>query len=1175
MREDKEKARLEYVDDLTGLYNRRYFRERLLEEKRKADTKGSSFALMMIDVDNFKPINDLRGHLTGDQVLTQVGRLLEMSVRSSDTLCRYAGDEFVVTLPETEEDDVIQVAERIKDNFSEARWVNENGKPIRPVTCSLGYAFYSEKGRGLNELVGGADQALYAVKRRGGNGFAGEKDLQREPAGRPLSTTPHIVDREKELGRLTTLLEPDHGEERRLVLIHGEAGVGKTRLVRELCQVLERKGGIALLGDCHEETRSIPYYPFREAFNRFFDERKDAGVALLKGLPEYSQRELTRILPRLKDMKPSELERAPDPFRLFEAARLLLQALCSRSKNPLLFALENLQWADDASLDLLHYLVRNLRETRIQLFGTYRTEEKEREPSLIRFAGSLRREGLSEEMLIESLSTSEVSAMLRLLYPGTRVPADFEEFIFQKSEGNPFFVEELVKFVSEEEIGDGLPSVREVPLSVRAILERRTDTLAPEMKEILACAALVGEAFEFEVLRKVQGRSRVETLDAVEAAVKAHIIRECFECGDERYMFTHSLMADVLYSGTGKMRRRLWHAQVGEALEDLYAERLGQLNGRLTYHFERGENWEKALKYAIRSGAQAKEDYANQEAIRLYEKAKLILPKLKRDSYEETITIAQGLGDTYGITGDYEKALQEYRFLDESARDKGDEKKEADALSKISSVHEIQGNYDEMMRYAERSYEIREKIGDRGRVAESLSKIGTVYLRRGHYEEALKCYGESLKIGREIDQKTSVANSLESIASVHWHCGDYVDALKCVGESLKIRREIEDKNGEACSLNMIGNIHWSRGDYREALKCHEKSLKIRREIGFKRGVAGSLTNIGNVHWARGEYGQAFKYHEESLKIDREMGYKTGVLAGLINIGNIHWVRGDFDSALKSHEGALKISKDIGDKMNVAMSLNNIGSVQTETGDYGKALRCHKESLAIRKEIGERTGIAESLIELGGVHQSLYDMEKAMEYHKDALSLTEKLGAKPEKMWALAKLGIDHYLLGDFERALGYLEAASGILAESEEGQPEPDVLAALGNVWLAKGDFTKAHESCDRLMRAAEKEGLKKYLAVAKKLKGETILNEAVNLSEAERELKEARKIAKKIGALPVLWKIHASLGSIYEKKGDKKKASAEFSKARKVVDEIASKIGHEDLKNTFLNSKQVQSINQ
>ncbi|TET47788.1 tetratricopeptide repeat protein [candidate division TA06 bacterium] len=232
-------------------------------------------------------------------------------------------------------------------------------------------------------------------------------------------------------------------------------------------------------------------------------------------------------------------------------------------------------------------------------------------------------------------------------------------------------------------------------------------------------------------------------------------------------------------------------------------------------------------------------------------------------------------------------------------------------------------------------------------------------------------------------------------------------------------------------------------------------------------------------------------------------------------------------------------------------------------------------MEIWEKIGNKKGMASGLMEMGTFYQQLYDIEKATEYHEQSLGLMEEMGMKAEKTAVFARIGSDCHLAGDDKMALRYLNDALEIVEELGIREPEPGVLGALSEVWLSRGDSTKADEFCERLLRMAEKEGLKKYLAVAKKLKGEIILNEAVSLNEAERELKEAGKIAKKIGALPVLWQIHASLGKTYEKKGDKKKAFAEFKKARKIVDDLASKIGDEDLKNTFLNSIQIQSINQ
>ncbi|TET44367.1 tetratricopeptide repeat protein, partial [candidate division TA06 bacterium] len=1031
MARPKQKERLEYVDDLTGLHNRRYFREKLLEEKRRADKKGSSFALAMIDLDNFKPINDFYGHLTGDQVLSQVAALLEKTIRPSDILCRYAGDEFVMIFPEIREDDVIRVAERIKENLAQASWTDEKGEPIQPVTCSLGYTFYAEKGRDLEALVGWADQALYTVKRRGGNGHCGEKDIPKKSIGRPLVSTPYIVGRDSESARLRSLLQEAHQEKGRLVLIHGEAGVGKTRLVKELQQILERRGGTALVGGCHEETRAIHYYPFREAFSRFFSEKKEERSLLLKNLPGYSQRELARILPGLTELQPSELDRAPDPFRLFEAVRLLFVTLTKQAKDSLLFIVEDLHWSDGASLDLLQYLARNLKKTGVLLCGTYRTEEAvgQEGSRLLRFAGSLQREGLSEEIALEPLSAESISAMVRLLYPGIKVSRELQDFLYQKTEGNPFFAEELLKFLTEEEVREGLPKIQEVPQSVHAVLQRRIDSLDPGTKEILACGALIGEEFEFEVLQTIQDRSQREILDAVEAGVKTHIVRESFERGEERYRFIHALMADVLYSGIGKVRRRLWHGQAGEALENIYAGRLQQLNGRLVYHFERGEKWEKGLNSALRSARQAKNDYANQEAIHLYRKAREILPRLNRESEEERIAIAEGLGDVYQITGDYEKALEEYRFVEDSARAKGEEKKEADALSTISKIYDLQDNFDEMMAYAEKSYGIYRKTRDQKGLAESLHSIGSVHMNRGDYDEALECYKKSLKIREEIGEKRGAALSLRSIGIVHVNRGDYAEALDYYKRSLNIQKEIGNKRDVGSSLNSIGNVFADQGKYAKALEYYEDTLAIRREIGDRSGIAGTLFNIGRIHSDRGNYGKALKCLGEALKIQREIGNRRHVAMSLNSIGIIHWNHGDYDDALRCYEKALKIQREIGDTPGSTLSLHNIGIIHANRGNYGKALKCYEEALNIQREIGGKRGMAQTLHSIGVVHWSRGDYEQALKCHEESLSTKREIGDRRGVAVSLISIGNIHVNRGDYTEALKCYEEALNIQRE--------------------------------------------------------------------------------------------------------------------------------------------------
>jgi tetratricopeptide (TPR) repeat protein len=1071
-----------------------------------------------------------------------------------------------------------------------------------------------------------------------------------EAMGRPLQTAPKMVGREKELRRLRILLESVHRRTRiglpKMVLINGEAGIGKSRLVREVQRDVVSQGGTVLIGNCYEETQSIPYYPFRDALKQFFEINKEEAISIFIKLPDYSQWELAQILPGLRELKSPEFERSSDKYRLFESFRLFFENIGERLESnkhtepksgrpsyaqratagrhmgpnrvhlPLLLIIEDLHWSDEASLDLLHYLSRNFRETSpmaghnpILLLGTYRTEDAEPSRGVGKLTSLLQKENLSEEIKLQPLPRDEVSTLLKQLTPGLEQSKQFQVDLYKRTEGNPFFVEELMKYFSrtsvslvdtgfsKEDLETGIPT------SIQGILQRRANSLSPEMKEVLTCGALIGEEFDFEVIRRVLNRTDEEILDAVEGGVQEHFVRESYERGEEGYRFNHSLMSDVLYTGIGKTKRRIWHGKVGEALEEVYAGRLEVLNGQLSYHFEMGEKWEKAVDYALKSANHAKDVYANQEAIRMYEKAREILPRLKVGQtilsvIKTEIAIAEGLGDVYELTCDYEKALQEYRMMEEFARSKGDEKKEGEAISKRAGVYEHQGNYDEALVFEERSYEILRKTDDQNKLAWSLDNVGMIHWRRGNYIKAMKCHEEALKIAREIGNKKFVPKILNSIGIVHEERGNNREAMKYYEEALKGVREIGDKKRERMVLNNIGNVNLTRGDTIKALKCFEGALKINSEIGDRRSAAINLFNIGNVYNTRGEIIEALKYYEESVTIFSEIGDKYYVENNLNNIGVHYWKLGDYRDALKIFENSLAILKKIGSKKTLALSLNNIGVIHFNLGDYGKALNYLKESYRIQKKIDYKMGTAWNLFDLGTLHQFLFNLDQAMQYHKECITLMKEIEANNEMVNVLTEIGTNYFLLGENEESLQYLNEALGIVLEIGSAD-EPCVLETLSEVWLSKGDFKKSSNYCKRLLKLAEKDGLKGYLVRGRKIKGEILLAEVVSsqfsvvrqkkiktsansaslrlkLKRAEKELKEALKIAEEIGAKPQLWQIHASLGKIYSAtgaRGSNNKAKEQFTKSKVIIQKIASTIGDEKLKKTFLNSKQVRSI--
>lgn len=159
-------------DPLTGLNNRRFLMDRLAQEMQRADRHREPLAFAMLDLDQFKPINDQFGHVVGDKVLREVGNAISRCVRVSDVASRYGGDEFAIILPQTPAEGALRVCERMLRAVAELELHDPTGTLVK-VTASLGLACYpAEDLETPEDLVRSADDALYGAKRSGRNRFS-------------------------------------------------------------------------------------------------------------------------------------------------------------------------------------------------------------------------------------------------------------------------------------------------------------------------------------------------------------------------------------------------------------------------------------------------------------------------------------------------------------------------------------------------------------------------------------------------------------------------------------------------------------------------------------------------------------------------------------------------------------------------------------------------------------------------------------------------------------------------------------------------------------------------------------------------------------------------------------------------------------------------------------------
>jgi diguanylate cyclase (GGDEF)-like protein len=165
------------TDELTGLSNHRRFQEALASELERARRFDTGIGLVMLDVDNFKQVNDTYGHQVGDHVLREVARVLRTESREVDEPARYGGEELAVILPAADLEGAYGLAERVRAGIESLTIAIDGGDPLR-VTASFGVAALPESAHDQGSLIAAADAALYSAKRTGKN-----RTIRAEPQG--------------------------------------------------------------------------------------------------------------------------------------------------------------------------------------------------------------------------------------------------------------------------------------------------------------------------------------------------------------------------------------------------------------------------------------------------------------------------------------------------------------------------------------------------------------------------------------------------------------------------------------------------------------------------------------------------------------------------------------------------------------------------------------------------------------------------------------------------------------------------------------------------------------------------------------------------------------------------------------------------------------------------------
>jgi class 3 adenylate cyclase/tetratricopeptide (TPR) repeat protein len=726
-----------------------------------------------------------------------------------------------------------------------------------------------------------------------------------------------MIGRDSELLALeSSFADAMEGGETRLVLVVGEAGIGKSRLLYEFENWIELRPELIYFfkGRAAPSLQGVPYGIVRDMFAYRFEIREsDSAAAALEkfraGMAEGLPPERADLVGHLVgfDFSASpavqNLIGSPD-FGTLAQAYLTHYVLALAKDQPMIILLEDLHWADDSSLDLIDHLVKAIPRARLLVVGLARPALFERRPHW--GEGESAFTGLELKPLSRRTSRALVDEILQKV---EAIPEALRNLIVEGSEGNPFYVEELVKMLIDEgviERGSGLEGLwrvnqekmqqARIPPTLTGILQARLDSLPRTERELLQRASVVGRLFWDEAVAELADEKRETLAPALEAIRGRELIyrrdRSTF-AGTEEYLFRHALLRDVAYETVLLKLRRYYHTQTAHWLEAHAGERISEYVGVIADHLEHAGQVEEAVSYLRKAGKKLLEAGGFREALGFARRALALVPAECEEQAELRVQAGEALvnlGENAEARSELEAALP----LAQKARNEG---LCATVLEHLGIIAREQGEWPLARTHFEESLALALKTGDFARSAHILLSLGWVDVMQGEYPAA----GARLCESQELYEKQG------------------------------------DRLGLARVYNALGVLAERKQEYAESRELRLKSLAFCREIGARRDEAIALANLGENSRLQGNYTLARDYYQEALEIDREVGDKVNMTVNIDNLGHTASALGDYPAARASYHEALRIATDTGFIPLVLDSLAGLAGVFARTAQPKRAL----------------------------------------------------------------------------------------------------------------------------------------------------------------------------------------------------------------------------------------------
>lgn len=877
-------------------------------------------SLLVADVDHYRRLADRFGEDYAERVLRTIFDLARTNLRGGELVAHPGGDELVALL-RASAPAARDVAERLCTSvrghlFPET----DQGEPPL-VTISIGVASAPEHGTTYQTLHAAADAARVRLKSQGRDGAALASPPGHEAPQRRLDIA-RFAGRGVELRTLVSLLDEAVTGAPRAVAILGEAGAGTAALVRQLEPEARLRGGSLVTGRSREQRVREPYGVWASLI---------AALHRLPGAPTGPWRELHHLVPSLAGDASPAGSRWGSKYRLLDEISEYIRQIAQQ--RPLVLLLDEMQWADVASWDVLEQVCQQLDRERLLIAMTFRTEAAYAEAAERRQA--LTRSAIYREIALPRLTRDEAKRWLEGAMHGQEVGREFLAFLYRHTEGNPLFIAQLLHTLVEEGAlwqvegrWQWTPvSELRLPIGLSALIARRLARLSSSTQAVLSIAAVIGDEFDVGLVVEAGAGSEPAVQLALSEGLAAGVLKPSYERGGRGYTFTHAHMVDALMQSIAHDRLRQIHQRVAEAIERRDQTRVSEI----ALHYDAAGSTHPAYLHSLIAAEHAERVYA-------YAAANAFLHVAARNTStpSELAEVRVRLATLAEVVGRFDEAEELCDLAIEWFVGKGDARRALALRRMRERARKELGQPARATLEALLTLDVEaQALGFGAERVEILMLLSQAYGRLGNPKEAEQIGVESVTVAEATQDQRLLARALNRLAvTVERTAPQRAETI--YRRALSIFEIAGDVRGQAGCHNNLGNIAAARNAWQDARNSYESAIALARAAGMPDLWALAATNLGLTFHRSGDYERAREYHGQALALAAAVRNSEFQLYALYNMAHVEWENHEWDSAAELYEATASLAQRIGaDDVEIGATAG-VGLCRAESGDLSAA-----------------------------------------------------------------------------------------------------------------------------------------------------------------------------------------------------------------------------------------------